>query len=107
MTSKYHKGRYYEYKIRDILKRMGWFVARMAKSGPCDLIAIRGNDAIAFEIKKNGPKKVPEKFLRLVESYGMKGIYITIIGNLYYWKPINLDVNLIEEFKLAFGPNVI
>lgn len=105
MTSRYHKGRYYEYKVRNLLKKLGWLVIRAAKSAPIDLVAVRGGETVILEIKKNGPKKVPGKFAKLLSQYKLKGVYITIINNLYWWKPINLDQKLIEEFSKAFGPN--
>lgn len=38
---KYHKGRVFEYKVRDLLKSMGFTVFRCAASKPVDLIALK------------------------------------------------------------------
>ena len=107
MVSKYRKGRYYEYKIRDVLEKMGWFVIRAAKSAPIDLVAMKGSEALIIEVKKNGPKKAPAKFTRLLNEHGLKGIYVTIVNNLYWWRPFNMNEELIEEFSKVFGPNRI
>ena len=39
--ARYHKGRAFEYKVRDLLKEMGFAVFRCAASKPVDLIALK------------------------------------------------------------------
>jgi len=106
-VSSYTVGRYYEYKFRDILEKNGWLVIRAAKSAPIDLVAIRDQNTILFEIKKNGPKSVPEKFLEVLNRAGARGIYVSVIGGLYYWQPINVPEDIITEMISLIGPNMI
>ena len=45
-ATSYQRGRAFEYRVRDHLRRAGYFVVRSASSqGPCDLIAIRPDAA--------------------------------------------------------------
>lgn len=107
MVSAYVVGRYYEYKFRDILEKKGWLVIRAAKSAPIDLVAIRGQNTILFEIKKNGPKSAPEKFVEVLNQAGAGGIYVSVIGGLCHWQPINVPEDVILEMMSIFGPNII
>jgi len=82
-------------------------VVRAARSAPVDLVALREGRAICIEIKKNGPKNAPKEFVELIRSYRMPGIYVSIIGGLYYWSHYNLDQDLVSEFRSVFGPNIV
>jgi len=66
--SRYHKGRRFEYKVRDLLKREGWIVFRCAASKPVDLIALKGDAVVLIECKTGKARltKDQKRFLRLV-----------------------------------------
>ena len=52
-TTKYEKGRAFEYTIRNKLRAKGYYVIRAAGSKPIDLVAIRNGEVILVECKKN------------------------------------------------------
>jgi Holliday junction resolvase len=40
----YRRGRRFEYAVRDIFRRRGWFVVRAAASRPVDLVCLKRGD---------------------------------------------------------------
>ena len=60
----YQKGRYREYRCRDYLRELGYFVVRSAGSKTAaDIIAISENDVLVIQVKSKGEagKKAVEK----------------------------------------------
>ena len=49
--SGYVKGRRFEYRVRDFLKRKGFVVIRAAQSKPIDLVCLRRGQAVFVECK--------------------------------------------------------
>ena len=71
MTNTSGIGRRFEYKIRDYLKKDGYFVIRSAKSSFPDLTAIRKGEAIRFiECKKN--KYLNEEDRKKIKNFKKK-----------------------------------
>ena len=82
-TSKYKRGRSFEYRTRDDLKKKGFFVLRSpASRSPVDLIAIRKNEILCVQCKMNGAIGVIEwnKLLDLANSIGAIPILASIEG---------------------------
>jgi len=50
----YRRGRRFEYRTRDYLRKLGWFVIRQSKSSFPDLIALRYGSILLIECKVNG-----------------------------------------------------
>jgi Holliday junction resolvase len=74
VSSRYLKGRRYEYYVANLYAQKGYFVRRIAGSkGPFDLIAINPEkgEILLIQVKKRGPIKQEER-KRLAE---FKGVY--------------------------------
>lgn len=72
-TSIYRLGRQFEYRIRDYLKKLGFFVLRSpASKSPIDLVAIRKGLVLFVQCKTSGtlPPKEWNALLDLSESVG-------------------------------------
>ncbi len=70
---RYHKGRAFEYKVRDLLKSMGFTVFRCAASKPIDLVALRrGAPPILVECRTSRApsRKRREELERMAERSG-------------------------------------
>jgi len=52
--SPYARGRRFEYRTRDYLRKLGWFVVRQPRSAFPDLVAIRDGSIILVECKVDG-----------------------------------------------------
>jgi Holliday junction resolvase len=50
----YRRGRRFEYRTRNYLRKLGWFVIRQARSSFPDLIALRGDSILLVECKLAG-----------------------------------------------------
>jgi len=50
----YRRGRRFEYRTRNYLRKLGWFVIRQARSSFPDLIALRDGSILLVECKVNG-----------------------------------------------------
>ncbi len=50
----YARGRRFEYRTRDYLRKLGWFVVRQPRSAFPDLIALRDGSIILVECKVDG-----------------------------------------------------
>lgn len=50
----YARGRRFEYRTRDYLKRLGWFVVRQPRSSFPDLIALKAGAILLVECKLDG-----------------------------------------------------
>jgi len=48
------RGRRFEYRTRDYLRKLGWFVVRQPKSSFPDLVALRDGSILLVECKVNG-----------------------------------------------------
>ena len=49
--SNYEGGRRFEYRIRDLFRRNGYFVVRAAQSKPIDLVCLRNGRSVLVECK--------------------------------------------------------
>jgi Holliday junction resolvase len=56
MRSKYERGRTFEYEVRDLLRKQGFYVFRCAGSKPIDLIAIYEGQPLLIECKTDKSK---------------------------------------------------
>jgi len=75
MARTYQRGRYWEYRVRDHFKRMGYFVWRSpASRGPADLIAIKRGEIVLVQCRTSGSLDFREKeeLRSLAESIGAK-----------------------------------
>jgi len=45
----YRRGRRLEYVVRDMFRRRGWFVVRVAASKPVDLVCLKGGKVVRVE----------------------------------------------------------
>jgi len=57
MTRNYNpfaRGRRFEYRTRDYLRKLGWFVIRQPRSSFPDLVAFRGGSILLVECKVGG-----------------------------------------------------
>ena len=71
--TKYRIGRAFEYKCRDHLKSLGFFVMRSPRSSsPVDLVAIRPGEVLFVQCKRNGVLGVADwnALIELAESSG-------------------------------------
>jgi len=50
----YARGRRFEYRTRDYLRKLGWFVIRQSKSSFPDLVALRDGSILLVECKVDG-----------------------------------------------------
>lgn len=50
----YARGRRFEYRTKDYLKKLGWFVVRQPKSTFPDIIALRDGSILVIECKVDG-----------------------------------------------------
>ena len=69
----YRLGRGFEYRVRDYLRKNGYYVLRSPQSaGPADLVALRPSEVLMIQCKRNGWPGLPEalKFWELAESCG-------------------------------------
>jgi len=48
------RGRRFEYRTRDYLRKLGWFVIRQPRSSFPDLVALRDGSILLVECKVNG-----------------------------------------------------
>ena len=91
LTSMYRLGRQVEYRARDILRNMGYFVLRSpASKSPIDLVAIKPGVVLMIQCKRSGslqPKPWNE-LLALAESCGAVPILAerSIPRHLRFWK---------------------
>lgn len=61
MQTNYKKGRSFEYRVKKILEKQGFYVIRSAGSqGAFDLIAIKRNILYLYQLKKNKYFKIKE-----------------------------------------------
>lgn len=70
--SQYHKGRRFEYKVRDFLQDRGWEVHRSYGSkGVIDLLAIKGDIKLGIQVKnrKTGLYLTPKEQYELVQFW--------------------------------------
>lgn len=71
--SKYRLGRYVEYRVRDSLRKLGYFVLRSPRSkGPVDLVALKRGVVILLQCKRSMVMGVAEwnAIYRIAESIG-------------------------------------
>ncbi len=47
----YRKGRKFEWQVRRLLEKKGWFTVRAARSKPLDLIALKNGSILLIECK--------------------------------------------------------
>jgi len=72
MNKRYIKGRNFEYQIKKMLERDGYYVIRSAGShGAFDLVAIKGNEVKLFQLKnvRSRKKMSSEIFCITVKEY--------------------------------------
>lgn len=76
MVTPYTKGRTFEYRVRDYLRKRGFFVVRQTKSTFPDLIAMRKGKVLLIECKVNGQLSREERaiILSISEATGGKPI---------------------------------
>ena len=73
----YHRGRNWEYEVKERLERAGWSVFRSAGSKPCDLLAFRlGSTPLWVECKLNRKpsRKETERLRSWAEAHGVRYI---------------------------------
>ena len=88
------KGRRFEYKTRDELKKAGFYVIRQAKSAFPDLVAIGIQGTIVVECKVGGRLSKEEKNkLREFRKLGVK---------TYLAHPVRDGRRVLVKFKEAF-----
>jgi len=70
----YAKGRRFEWKVRDYLRKKGFTVIRAAASKPIDLVALRPGEVLLVECKYNSPltKARKRELLELAKATGAK-----------------------------------
>lgn len=69
MTTNYHKGRRFEYRVRDLYRKHGWYVLRSAGSKTVtDLVAIGTNGTVHFIQCKADGKISVEELIELVST---------------------------------------
>jgi len=61
------KGRGFEYRVKRVLERQGYFVIRAASSKPIDLVAIKDGRATLVECKVG--RNPPRERLELLHMY--------------------------------------
>jgi len=69
----YRKGRSLEYRVRDKLRRMGFFATRLPASKPFDVLAVKRGTVLFIECKypkSYFPIGKREELVRLAEKYG-------------------------------------
>lgn len=79
MSSKYHKGRYFEYKVKKLYESDGWFVIRAAGSkGVADLVAIAkdGKEVHFIQCKKHGVLSKQEREQLVAKAYTYNAVPI-------------------------------
>ena len=94
MATKYHRGRRFEYKVKQYYESHGWFVVRSAGSkGIADLVAIkpRAEEIHLIQCKKHGylSKTEREELFNVADKYGAVPILAATGNNgrgvvLYY-----------------------
>lgn len=70
---KYRLGRAVEYRVRDDLRKRGWFVMRSpASKSPIDLVAVRTGDVLFIQVKRSMalPPKEWNELLEVAEPAG-------------------------------------
>ena len=75
----YGRGRYREYKVRDLLAREGLFVGRFAGSKPVDLIVVRNGRSVLIEVKAK-PYLSPSERVKLWNAAELSGspVYLAV-----------------------------
>jgi Holliday junction resolvase len=71
--SRYAKGRRFEYRVRDFLRRRGYIVIRAAQSKPIDLVCLKANKILLVECKTEKStlsKSKKTELLKLAEASG-------------------------------------
>jgi hypothetical protein len=90
--TKYRLGRSFEYRVRDDLRRKGYFVLRSPRSGsPVDLIAVKKDKSLLFiQCKRGGAIGVTEWniFYDLCISVGAMPILAEMgtVSGVQYWQ---------------------
>lgn len=79
MNKSYAKGRRFEWRVRDYLRKNGYFVVRQAKSAFPDLIAFNDEEVLVIECKWNGN-------LSSSEILKMTSIWAKICGHNAFYK---------------------
>jgi len=74
--SLYHKGRLFEWKVRDELRKKGYAVFRFAGSKPVDLFAVKSNGEMYFvecktDVERNMTKREINRLRVIQECTGI------------------------------------
>jgi len=90
MSTNYHKGRYYEYKVKKQLEQQGYYVVRSAGSHTLfDLIAInpKTSEVLLIQVKKKPTKKDKDLYGKVSKwfdgSYRVRTLLMDSNGNKY------------------------
>jgi len=70
---RYVKGRGLEYRVRDKLRRMGFFATRLPASKPFDVLAVKKGVVLFVECKypkSHFPESEKKELIELAEKYG-------------------------------------
>jgi len=70
MVTNYERGRRFEWRVRDLLRKKGFAVFRCAGSKPVDLIALRRGRIVLVECKSDG--RIDQRQLKKLESLAKK-----------------------------------
>lgn len=76
-SSQYALGRSFEYSVRNLLRKHGYFVVRSAQSkGEADLVALASGSVLLVQCKRGGsiPKSEQEELFALAQRIGAEAI---------------------------------
>jgi len=79
MVSNYERGRRFEWRVRDLLRKRGFIVLRCAGSKPVDLVALKKGRIVLVECKSDGyiPPKQMKKLEKIVKKAGAELLIVS------------------------------
>lgn len=92
MSHPYVKGRAFEYRVRDYLKKKGFFVVRQARSAFPDLIALKKSRVVFVECKVDGrlSKREREELLAILAFAGGEGFLALRKGRKLLFRSVKI-----------------